>query len=272
MEFTLKVLLSFLVGGTAVSVVVWISEHLGSHIGGAIAGIPTTIFLSLAFICFTEGSKATQSSSVIVPVVILIGLSYGYVFTQVVSHLPDFENKQLGATFISALFWIIAAIVAHILFAHTNIFINVFVILVGATFAQLFLFKKLRLAKPKKIKFPKGTYPVRFLVSGIVVAAAVIAARLFGSSWGGIISTAPVIASITLYLLYKYQGAAFTEGFVKRLPLSYLSAVIFIIILHATLTHMPAYLAFLLGIGGSLIYTYTLISINKPISIVEQVD
>lgn len=54
MDFALKVALSFLVGGAFVFGVIWASEKLGSRIGGAIAGWPSTILVGLAFIDITE--------------------------------------------------------------------------------------------------------------------------------------------------------------------------------------------------------------------------
>ncbi|HUD10434.1 MAG TPA: DUF3147 family protein [Candidatus Saccharimonadales bacterium] len=270
MDFALKVLLSFIVGGLAVSAVVWTSERLGSHIGGAIAGIPTTISLSLIFICFTEGSSTARASSVIIPVIILVGLLYTFVFTQAARYM-NIRNKQLGATLIATMAWLVAAVIVRFVFANANLLVTVLVFLVGVVIAK-YLFRNLRSAKPKKLNLPNSTYAVRFLVAGGVVASAVLATRLLGSLWGGVVSTAPAIASISLYLLYKSQGSAFTEGFVKRLPLSYVSAVVFVVILHTTLTHVPTYLAFLLGIIGSLTYTYILLIVNKPTKVVEQID
>ena len=271
MEFGLKVLLSFIVGGAAVSAVVWTSEHLGTHIGGAIAGIPITISLSLVFICFTAGSGAARAASVIIPIVVLVGLLYAYIFTQVARSIDSSKDKHLKATAAAIVAWFIAAIIVRRVFAHATLTFIIPVALLGMIGVH-YLFKNFRSSKPKKLEMPPGMYVVRFLIAGSVVAGAVIAARLLGPTWGGIVSSVPAIFSTSLYFLNKSQGCAFTEGFAKRLPLSCISVLVFIIILHTSLTRIPAALAFLIGISGSIAYTYALLSVNKPTVAVGQID
>jgi len=118
----------------------------------------------------------------------------------------------------------------------------------------------------KKVKPSTGIFIIRFVAAGSVIAGAVLAAKALGPLWGGTVSTFPATVSTSLYFLNKSQGCAFTEGFVKRFPLSYLSSVVFIILLHSTLTHIPAVLSFAISLCGSLIYTYFLLTITKPVA------
>ena len=80
MDFAIKVILSFIVGGTWVSGVIWLSEKLGSRVGGAIAGIPSTILISLIFINLTQGPADAREALTIVPLMFSASLIYAFVF------------------------------------------------------------------------------------------------------------------------------------------------------------------------------------------------
>lgn len=262
MEFAIKVILSFIIGGAFVSTVIWLSEHLGSRIGGAIAGIPSTILVSLASIGVTEGSKAVYKASTIIPIVMVIALFYAWTFVFSARAIKKATDKHLKATGIALLVWLVAAVIVHAIFANSNIVESVIVFIIGACLAYL-SFSRLRSAKPKKITLPSNIFAIRFLIIGSVVALAVIFARVFGSTWGGIISTFPASFATSLYFLNKSQGCAFTEGFVKRLPASVVGVIVFIVILHSTIKHLPMALSFTLSMVGSIIYTSTLLSLNR---------
>ncbi|MHB1865395.1 MAG: DUF3147 family protein [Candidatus Saccharimonadales bacterium] len=269
MDFAIKAILSFIVGGSFVSLVIWISEHSGPTIGGAIAGIPQTILISLASICLTEGSVATKIASNVIPVILLASILYAYTFIQSARSI-DGKNKHLLAILLAMFVWLVAALIIHFIFHTSNIIVTSITGIFGIMIAH-FIFKGWRSANPKSLKRSRHIYIVRFFISGAVVLAAVLAAKLLGPLWGGVISGFPATFSTSLYFLNKSQGCKFTEGFAKRLPLATISTLIFAVILNITVTKIqPAY-SFGLGIFGSLVYTYILLNLTKPKTI-EQID
>ncbi|GEM_PF-866598 len=261
MEFGLKVALSFFVGGAYVSGILWFSERLGSRIGGAIAGIPSTLFISLAFISVTEGSKAARSATTIIPIMIVAALFYGWIFIQVAS-LYKTARRHLWATIGATLAWLLVSVGIRALFSGVNFAYIVLaaVIGIGAFYAY---FRRFPPVQPKKISLPHAIYVTRFLTAGLVIAGAVLAARLLGPLWGGVVSSFPATIASSLYFLNKSQGCAFTKSFVRHLPFAFVSTILFIIVLHQTLTRMPTFASFAIGMASALAYTYGLVSLKQ---------
>lgn len=261
MEFTLKVILSFVVGGLYVSTIVWAAEKLGSKIGGAIAGIPSTLLVSLAFINLAEGPVATKAASAIVPLLITAALFYAYIFVESAQFLKT-SYKHIAATLFAVIGWAGLSLAIRAVFKGADFAVILIVALAGAIgFNQLF--KHFPDVKPKKFELPKYVYLVRFLVAGSVVSLSVLAARHLGATWGGVAASFPATVASSLYFLNKSQGCTFTEGFVRRLPKAFISTFIFIICLHLLLTNLPTLLCFVLALAAALTYTSSLIILTR---------
>ena len=264
MAFALKVILSFLVGGVYVSGIIWFSEKLGSRVGGALTGVPNTVLVSLVFINVTEDPRATKLATSIIPVMLIAVLLYAWVFIKTAS-LTN-KSRHLFSTATATIAWLLAAAVLRQSFAKTGFAYIVILTLVGIMLFQ-YVFHTYAVVVPKKRMLPNSIYIVRFLATGAVIATAVVAARYLGPLWGGVISGFPATVVAVLYFLSKSQGSEFAKSFVKQLPLSVISSLIFVIVLHQTLTRTSTYLSFLISMAGALIYTLLLLSIRKPKSI-----
>ena len=263
MEFALRVALSFLVGGAYVSGIIWCSEKLGSKVGGALAGIPNTILVSLAFICLTTNAHSTQISATIIPVMIVAALFYSWVFVQV-SGRGKATRGPLFATLIAVFAWLILALVLRSSLSNAS-FVYVVVLSMFGTGLFYVLFQKYPGIKPKKIPTSNSVYIVRFLTGGAIVAGAVIAAHYSGPIWGGVVGSFPAL-SMTLYFLNRSQGPEFTKSVVKRLPLSVISTILFIVVLELTLTRVNTPLSFLIAIACALMYTYILLNARSRLA------
>lgn len=267
MDFTFKVVLSFLVGGSYVAGVIWLSERLGSWVGGAVAGLPSTILISLIFIAITSGPKTTQTAVAIVPFMFFATLIYAVIFLEATIKFKKLKRHP-GAIFVASIAWLLAALIVKSL-ANIPFFVLVTISLVGL-FAFRYWFRRFATTKPIKIPLPRYIHLLRFLVGGAVIAAAVLAARFLGPVWGGIISSFPAMIGSILYFLNKSQGEVFLKGFLRRLPLGYISSLIFIILVYTTITNLPIFLSFIIAMAGSLFYTFILIAskrfTRKPLS------
>ena len=260
MAFALKVILSFLIGGGYVSGIIWFSEKLGSRVGGALTGVPNTVLVSLVFINVTENPQATKLATSIIPVMLIAVLLYAWVFVKTAS-LTN-KNRHLFATATATMAWLLAAAVLRQSFSKAGFVHIVIFTLVGIMLFQ-YIFHTYAVILPKKRMLPNSIYIVRFLVAGAVIATAVVAARYLGPLWGGVISGFPATVVAVLYFLSKSQGGEFAKSFVKQLPLSVISSLIFVVVLHQTLTRVSTYISFLIGMACALIYTLVLLSVRK---------
>lgn len=247
MEYVLKLLLSFLVGGAYVSGVVWLSEKQGSRIGAAIAGLPSTILIGLAFITALEGASSAQAALTLVPLMFAATLTYALIFVFALKN----KFSTLASIVLGALGWL--GLVFIIKRASTLDFAVIGAISIFILLAFSFLLRNLGQSKPVKVTFPPSIHFIRFFVGGLVIAGSILAARLLDPLWGGIIASFPGMLGVILYFIHKSQGREFVEGFIKSLPISYFGSLTFIIVTHSTITRISAVVSFALGILGALI-------------------
>ncbi|HVA10813.1 MAG TPA: hypothetical protein VNG32_01445 [Candidatus Dormibacteraeota bacterium] len=269
MEFVLRVILSFVVGGGYVSGIIWLSEKLGSSIGGALAGVPNTLLIGLIFINITEGPESTKVATAIVPVMLATTLFYTWVFIKV-SSLTKL-SRYLFLSVIATMAWLVTSAILRESLSKTGFSYIVILGLAGILLFQYALHKYAVVVAKTRI-LPSSVYLARFLVSGAVIASAVVVARYSGPLWGGVVSSFPATVATALYFLSKSQGSEFVKSFVKRLPLAVISSLLFVIVLHQTLTRLPTITCFLLGMSCSLICTLILLSIKKPQTLVQSLS
>ncbi len=262
MDFSLKVFLSFLIGGGYVSGIVWTSENLGSRIGGAIAGLPSTILVGLIFIEIAEGTEATKSAAKIVPLIFMAALIYAWVFLKSVRKIKG-PNKALKASAFALMAWLALVLPEKYIFTDKSFLIICIAASAGLILFR-YLFRNLSSRLPKKFELPNSVYFLRFIISGAIIASAVVAAHFAGPVWGGVVSSLPALLFSTLYFLHKTQGDEFLEGFIKRLPVSYISSFIFLVILHQTLGKFGDTVCFGLAMLGALSYTIAIIYFRQP--------
>jgi hypothetical protein len=258
MEFSIRVALSFLVGGAYVSGIIWVAEKLGPRIGGALAGTPSAILVGLAFINLTAGPAQAKAGTTLIPLGIVAAFVYALVFVQVAGKLKSRFAVE-ATVLISSFVWFILALIIHKIFAGKPFIIIAMAMLAGCAIFQ-YVYRNFEAREPKKVPSTRTTYVLRFLVGGTVIASSVIVARLVGPVWGGMVTTFPATLGTTLYFLTKSQGVLFTRGFVRHLPASFISSLVFVSLLYVTLTRIPSLLAFILAMTTCLLYSYLLVS------------
>jgi hypothetical protein len=257
MEFALTVVLSFLIGGAYVSGVIWLSERIGSRAGAAIAGLPSTILVSIVFIVFSEGPEVARAAVAVVPLMFTSALIYALIFLRMVATFKNAARYPI-AVIVATLAWLLTALIirqtASIPFYYAVLFA------LFSLFGFRYALRKYVTVKSVKIKLTDNIYLLRFIVGGALIAASVIAAHVIDPTWGGIIASFPAMLGVILYFLNKSQGDKFLKGFLRSLPLSYIGSLTFIIIVHQTLTNIFSYASLILGMAGAGLYIWLLIT------------
>lgn len=260
MEFALKVISSFLVGGGYVFTVVWLAEQLGSRIGAAIAGLPSTILVGLIFIVLTEGAEAGREATAIVPFMFSAALIYALVYSHMAS-IVKIKLRYPIAVVAASAGWLMYSLVIRQLTAIAFLYVAAFglISLLGFWYAL----RGSKNVDVVRVKLPKNIHFLRFTTGGTIIACSVMAARLLDPSWGGIVASFPAMLGVILYFLSKSQGENFLKGFIKNLPISYISSLTFLVIVHQTLTNLPAAFGFALGMLGAGSYMLLLIQFKR---------
>ncbi len=255
MDFALKVILSFLIGGGYVLAVVLISERVGSRIGATIAGLPSTILIGIIFIILTSGSEAGRTALAIVPLMFSATLLYALVFIIITAKING-RKRLIAGVGVATTIWLIYSLIIRQLASLP------FWVIVMLGVASLIAFSvglsKFRSVNTNRVKLPKSTHTLRFLTGGAIIAASVLAARYFSPTWGGIIASFPAMLGVILYFLDKTQGNLFLRGFIRSLPIGYVSSLLFVVVTHALLATVHPAISIALGMFAATVYTYVL--------------
>ena len=252
--FTIRVILSFIIGGLYAATLIWVSEKYGSKVGGILTGIPTTVFIGLTFIALTAGDAAAHKAALIIPAMVGVSLVLVYSFTQLI---------KLGVEIALAIAIGIWAVVALIFVnsSLSNLAINI-AIGIGL----------LSLAKIAMNKYPhnlvgssqvlRRTYLVRVIAAGTVISGAVVIAKFAGPIWGGVFAAFPATFVSTLYMLSKAQGSDFAKAVARQLPLANGSTLSFAVIFYLLIIPAGLLLSVSAAIVGSLLYALILLRLN----------
>jgi len=213
--FLLKLFLSFLLGGVWITITTIIAEKLGSKLGGVIAGLPSTIIISLFFIGWTQSPIVAFQATTVIPLV--MGINAFFVVVYALLRKKGFSIALGGAL----LFWgVTSAILASVKFDSFLISMIGFLVLVILSYH---IMEKWNSFPSEQRKFTKYTLPlllIRGILSGSIIAFAVLMAKVAGPLIGGMFSVFPAVMLSTLIITYFAHGASFSIAVLKILTVS----------------------------------------------------
>lgn len=190
------------------------------------------------------------------PIFLISALFYAFVYQKTIVRLNN-KFKDIQASFIAFMFWAVLGLTTIKLFVPLlNFKIAALGSLIGLVVFYL-LFHNYPHIRLHKSRSSKNINIIRFLVAGVVVSLTVILAKILGPEWGALLATFPATISMSLYFLERSQSDEFIKSFIKELPLSLLSTLIFIIVIYLTILKINVFLSFLVSMLASFVYTYT---------------
>ncbi len=215
--FLIKLILSFLVGGSYIAFTLWLSEKFGSKIGGILIGLPSTVLISLIFIAWTQNTESAIAASVIIPAIIGIDGLFAVTFIFLYKH--GFFKAFCGALLVWAL------LSFPIVLIHLNDL--GYSLGIGLLFFLLSLY--LLRGFPHKVAPPKGKSDLIFRVvfAGGIISTAVLIANILGPLWGGLFASFPAIFSSSLILLSRKHGFEFTASVARSMVTGSLASIMF---------------------------------------------
>jgi len=223
--FVVKLLLSFVVGSVWISLLSVFSERLGTRIGGAVAGIPATMVVSIFFIGYTQSSSAAISSAAVVPLMLGINIIYSIIYILLARY--NFCAGFFGSLLAWALMSVAPLYLSFGLIASIAFYIIVLVL-------SVFVYRKLKIRsfKGRKIRYSVVQMLFRAGLSGVLIVAAVLMARFAGPVLGGIFASFPVLTVALILILYRQQGKEYVESILKNFVIGgTLNVLVFILVL-----------------------------------------
>lgn len=202
--FALRLLLSFVVGGSWVTIITEATLRYGQRLGGLLAGFPSTAAFSLAFIGWTQSTAAAVEATTALP----LALSFTATFPLVYAILADggsFRKAILAALSI----WLASSFVLSLVAVSVGIgfALSVAGFYVVSAFAYLLLARTHRQrVSGRGIRLSSFQWVWRFILAGGIVVGAVLLSATLGPLVGGVFASFPAIITSTIYIISRVDG------------------------------------------------------------------
>jgi uncharacterized membrane protein (GlpM family) len=220
--FVAKLALSFLVGSAWVTLGTVAAERYGSRVGGFMAGLPTTILISLFFIGWTTSLETAVAATTIVPAIGGINCLFLVVYILLVQ--VSFWLALGGALIV----WVVCS--GSLVAAGFNSFTLSLAIYVVLLVGCYYVAEK-RLGIPSEasrpMRYTASMVLFRGCLAGGIIALAVVLARFGGPLLGGMFAMFPAMFLGTLLITYFAHGAGFSAAVMKASILSAISVVVY---------------------------------------------
>jgi len=209
--FLLQIIASFAIGGAVVSAFIAVGERLDAKKAGLFIGLPITSAVGLFFIGLTQSAQAAADAATIMPITLGIGLLFLFIFLQ----MRERVGTVISIAISTSVFCILSAIFVY--FQFTNILINgaIYIAITAISYLLVRTFPEKRAA----FHAGKSEIAVRAVFAGLIIAGAVIAAKTFGSQWGGILAAFPATYIATMFIATERHNIDFAKSIVKGAPI-----------------------------------------------------
>jgi uncharacterized membrane protein (GlpM family) len=247
MEFALKVVASLLVGGAYVALITYISEHINPRLAGVLAGLPSTALIGLIFIALTQDQAAALEAVKAMPA------GFGFTALLVASYVTLRGRRSITAATTIALCGWVVPMVLLLTFAPRSLtlYTLVFAVCFGIAAYQL---EKVAVEKTRRIPITGQDLVVRAMLAGILIAIAIIFAKLSGAFIGGVIATFPVIVMTSMVMLDYKRDKNLMSATAKTIPYGSFGTVAFLIGFNAWVPPLGMFAGTILAYAASVVF------------------
>jgi hypothetical protein len=256
--FPLKLALSFIVGGSWITLATIFAEKFGTKVGGVLAGIPSTTVIAFFFIAWTQSPAFASEALNITPSIMAIDAIFVLLYVFFLKYTSKFAIP------LALLFWALMALgIISLEFSDFALGVLFCLLMLPATY---YLFEKVfkTASEPKKkMHYSIGQLLFRAILSGTIISSSVLLAKLGGPLIGGAFSCFPAVFLSTMIISQKVHGPRFSAALMKTLTINALLSVTAYIVaakytyLHFSLIPATA-LAFAAALAASfLIYLFS---------------
>lgn len=220
--FILQLLLAFASGSAVVTLATIAAEKLGSKAGGFIAGLPTTVAVTLLFIGLVQTPERAAEATDVVP----LAVGFNGIFLVLYALLA--RHGLAWGICIGLAGWLaLSSLVVLLDWRSFPAAMALYLFLAGGSYYILEKTLRLPAAGRTVISYTPGQLIWRALFSGGIVALAVYLSRVSGPLWGGILSPFPAVFVSTLIITAESRGVEFSRVLTKSMLVSGMVNVVF---------------------------------------------
>ncbi|MBC8278782.1 MAG: DUF3147 family protein [FCB group bacterium] len=200
----------------------FVTERLGSKVGGLIANLPSHMLISLVFLGIMNGADYVVEMTPGIPVGMMLNSIFTFAFVLLL------RFGLLAATAGSLLIWLVTAVGAAYLFTD-NMVVNivVYVVVTLATYLALEHVFVIRAVSTAKKRYSLVQMILRAVFAGSVVVSVLLLSKLLNPLVLGIFSVFPAVMLVTMVILAINQNRQFAQATGKVLILSSSNIVVF---------------------------------------------
>jgi hypothetical protein len=198
------------------------AERCGTKTGGLIAGLPSTILISMFFIAWTQSTVVAVEATTIVP--IIGGVNCLFIITYI---LLVGTNFWLALSSALVLWILLSWGLVHWQFNSFPLSMAAYVCLLALSYYVAEKKLKIRSESGKRIIYTLPVILFRGLFSGFVIVLAVVMTKIGGPLFGGMFAMFPAMFIGTLFITYFSHGASFSAAVMKTSIAGAISVVIY---------------------------------------------
>ena len=221
----MKLILSFIIGGAWITLATVVAEKCGTKLGGVIAGLPSTALITFFFIGWTQSTNAAAEATTLSP---LIG---AVIYLSMLVYLSLVRKINFWLALIASLFvWFVLSLGVYST-SFRSFWISMIVLVLVLTASYYVLEKVLKIKSESKRKL-KHTLPLllfRGSMTGIIIAIAVLLAKVSGPVLGGVFAMFPAAFLGTIIVTHLAHGKDFSSGVMKIAILTGVSVIAFVV-------------------------------------------
>ncbi len=262
-DLLLKLFLSFAVGGIWVALSTSVADAMGTKIGGLIAGLPSTVVVTLFFIGLVQGPAAAAEAAAVVPVAYSINGPFLVFFCLLVRRglLPAMTGALLT-------WFVLSFTLVKLAPIEFWLSICIWITTLIATYWLLESWIKIPSQAKGEREPTIREILIRALLAGGIVTLGVFCSKVGGPVFGGLFASFPAVFLSALIVAAVSGGADFSRAFAKSMMLSgFVNIGAFAITVYFCFTKLGLWLGTFTGLGVSLVTGYlTLLVIRARMS------
>ena len=207
------ILLSLLIGGVLIAICSIAAELVGPTFGGLIAGLPSTLVISLLFVGLTESPQAASHETTFIPMALGLNCLLMGLFGICAS------LGLAAALGISLTVWMGVAAFA-VMNPPANLEVTLLFQLAGLALGLLLTRHVVRQESAGGTHCSGSQILLRAFFGGAIVATSVWLSHVGGGTVGGIAATFPAIGISTLLIVSQSRGIAYATALLRPIMVS----------------------------------------------------
>lgn len=227
-----QLIVSFLAGGSLITLLSLIAEKTNQHISGIIMMFPTTLVLGFLFLGLTTNAEnvSTVIPATLIPLGIVIFSSIIYIYCSIYfeSKVKNKIAQILCSLLTSVVIWFILAS-PFAIYKFSNIFIGMIGFFIIITITHFILKSKNYELSLNRPKYTKMQILIRAVFTGSIIATVVLLGKILNPFWGGIFTMFPAATFAGLIVLHFYYSPTQLFYFIKNTPLGSISLFLYAI-------------------------------------------